>query len=112
MDTAERLLREARDDLKIHRHAGGEPDYCTTCELVAEINAHLSSIESKESAGGAAWSEAAAGGIAHQGYLEAQFSSWWGKRPVEPNVLAAFKAGALISAPPAPIVPEESDLLD
>lgn len=49
-DPAERLLREARDYFKVHRHPDGEPDYCTTCELVAEINAHLSSIESKESA--------------------------------------------------------------
>ena len=39
------LLREARDDLKQHRHAGGEPDYCATCERIERIDAFLSQPE-------------------------------------------------------------------
>ena len=41
-ETTEKLLRECRDNLKVHRHAGGEPDYCATCELVERIDAALS----------------------------------------------------------------------
>lgn len=45
-ESAEReLLREARGDLKRHRHAGGEPDYCATCELIERIDALLATPE-------------------------------------------------------------------
>ena len=46
--TATELLREVRDDLKRHRHTGGEPDYCATCERIERIDAFLSQPEPQE----------------------------------------------------------------
>ena len=53
---AERLLREARSTIK---NLGGHiehADHCAGCSLIADIDAHLSSIESKESAAEHRWS--------------------------------------------------------
>ena len=49
MDTAERLLRVARRHLTHHLHFWGEKN-CATCDFIREVDAHLSSSESKESA--------------------------------------------------------------
>ena len=53
MDTAERLLREAREWI-VCRKLGKEfvHPVCATCDFVKEVDAHLSSSESKESAAG------------------------------------------------------------